>query len=582
MTAIGLAGPGLAPGPFFARRARGLMPCALDDRRMSSGYLWVKAFHIVFVASWFAGLFYLPRLFVNLAMVAPDSHAERERLLLMARKLYRFASLLMVPASLLGLVLWLGYGVGLGAGNGWMHVKLVLVLAAPSATTMCAAAAARFEQSHNQRSDRWFRVFNEVLGAAVRGHRGAGGRQAVLSAVRPALAPLCANRSSARRRWRWPMRRWWSTPACIRSPAGAGRRGRRWRALCGCPGHRGATRSTWGPTCWATCRWAPCSVVARRARVARPWRAHAVLPCCVFGVAVLRDGGAAAVPAAARAVARGLGLEQRRRAAGRGRWRAAACAWAWCDRWQALRERWFVRDSAGRAGAAGAVAGRPAVPDAGAVGAGPGRRAAARAWLRPCWSACRGPIGLLAQLRGAGTGRRHCAPLSEALVVALRPAGAVPASPSACRSRGWRRALLAFGAAAAGRRRPRRLSTALNFGPAHALGLAQPIGAAGAGCWHCCWRCRPALAGHACRVRAGAGGADRAGGAGGQAPVDPYFAQSLQAWEQGRFIRFHGLAQWIGWLWPYARDGLAAAADSAPRLTPGERAMGGAAYNLVA
>ena len=40
-----------------------------------------------------------------------------------------------------------------------------------------------------------------------------------------------------------------------------------------------------------------------------------------------------------------------------------------------------------------------------------------------------------------------------------------------------------------------------------------------------------------------------------QAPADPYFAQSLQAWEQGRFVRFHGLAQWIGWLWPYAAMG---------------------------
>jgi hypothetical protein len=37
-----------------------------------------------------------------------------------------------------------------------------------------------------------------------------------------------------------------------------------------------------------------------------------------------------------------------------------------------------------------------------------------------------------------------------------------------------------------------------------------------------------------------------------QAPADPYFAQTLQTWEQGRFIRFHGLAQWLGWLWPYA------------------------------
>ena len=74
--------------------------------------LWVKAFHIVFVASWFAGLFYLPRIFVNLAMVPPDSTAERERLLLMARKLMRFMTLLMWPALVLGLGLWLGYGIG--------------------------------------------------------------------------------------------------------------------------------------------------------------------------------------------------------------------------------------------------------------------------------------------------------------------------------------------------------------------------------------------------------------------------------------------------------------------------------------
>jgi len=70
---------------------------------MGSAYLWVKSFHIVFVASWFAGLFYLPRLFVNLAMVAADSHAERARLLLMARKLYRFAGILMLAAVVLGL-----------------------------------------------------------------------------------------------------------------------------------------------------------------------------------------------------------------------------------------------------------------------------------------------------------------------------------------------------------------------------------------------------------------------------------------------------------------------------------------------
>jgi putative membrane protein len=127
---------------------------------MSSGYLWVKAFHIVFVASWFAGLFYLPRLFVNLAMVAPDSHAERERLLLMARRLYRFSSILMLPALALGLWLWLGYGVGRGAG--WMHAKLLLVLLVVGYHFMCRKLLQRFEQLANRRSHRWFRVFNEV------------------------------------------------------------------------------------------------------------------------------------------------------------------------------------------------------------------------------------------------------------------------------------------------------------------------------------------------------------------------------------------------------------------------------------
>lgn len=124
--------------------------------------LWVKAFHIVFVASWFAGLFYLPRLFVNLAMVPPDSRAERDRLLLMARKLKRFSTLLMLPALALGLWLWLGFGIGLGPGQGWMHAKLALVLAVLGYHHMCGRLLRDFEQGANRRSHRWFRVFNEV------------------------------------------------------------------------------------------------------------------------------------------------------------------------------------------------------------------------------------------------------------------------------------------------------------------------------------------------------------------------------------------------------------------------------------
>ena len=128
---------------------------------MGSSVLWVKAFHIVFVSSWFAGLFYLPRIFVNLASVNADSHAERERLLLMARRLYRFASLLMLPAIAFGLLLWLYYGVGRGPGNGWLDAKLALVVIALGYHHACRSLLRKFEQFANQRSERWLRVFNE-------------------------------------------------------------------------------------------------------------------------------------------------------------------------------------------------------------------------------------------------------------------------------------------------------------------------------------------------------------------------------------------------------------------------------------
>ena len=125
---------------------------------MTTGYLWIKAFHIVFVASWFAGLFYLPRILVNLAQVKDDSPAERERLIVMGLRLYRFASLLMVPALALGVWMWLGYGVT----GGWMHAKLVVVLAVIGYHHVCRSLLRKFENRVNQRSERWFRVFNEV------------------------------------------------------------------------------------------------------------------------------------------------------------------------------------------------------------------------------------------------------------------------------------------------------------------------------------------------------------------------------------------------------------------------------------
>ncbi|MDP9931667.1 putative membrane protein [Variovorax paradoxus] len=124
--------------------------------------LWVKSFHIVFIASWFAGLFYLPRIFVNLAMVPPESVAERERLLLMARKLLRFTTFLAIPALGFGLWLWLGYGIGRGPGNGWMHAKLALVLAAIGYHHGCGVLLRRFVAGGQQRSHRWYRWFNEL------------------------------------------------------------------------------------------------------------------------------------------------------------------------------------------------------------------------------------------------------------------------------------------------------------------------------------------------------------------------------------------------------------------------------------
>ncbi|WP_188710150.1 CopD family protein [Polaromonas eurypsychrophila] len=127
--------------------------------------LWVKSLHIVFVASWFAGLFYLPRIYVNLAMVPPESVAERERLILMARKLLRFTTLLAVPALAFGLWLWLGYGIGRGpasSGNGWMHAKLAVVVLVIGYHHACGRVLATFVAQRNIRSHRWYRFFNEV------------------------------------------------------------------------------------------------------------------------------------------------------------------------------------------------------------------------------------------------------------------------------------------------------------------------------------------------------------------------------------------------------------------------------------
>ena len=120
--------------------------------------LVLKALHISLVVAWFAGLFYLPRIFVNLAMVAPDSIAERERLLLMANKLYRFMTPLGVLAVAFGLWLWLGYGFS----GGWLHVKTTLVGLLVIYHWHCGRLLKTFQNGSNTRRHVRFRFYNEM------------------------------------------------------------------------------------------------------------------------------------------------------------------------------------------------------------------------------------------------------------------------------------------------------------------------------------------------------------------------------------------------------------------------------------
>ncbi len=118
--------------------------------------LVVKSLHIIFVVSWFAGLFYLPRIFVNHAMV--EDAATRERLALMEHKLYRFMTPIGILAVGLGLWLWFGYGFG----GGWLHAKTALVVFLIGYHLYCGKLVRDFAAGRNTRSHVWFRVFNEV------------------------------------------------------------------------------------------------------------------------------------------------------------------------------------------------------------------------------------------------------------------------------------------------------------------------------------------------------------------------------------------------------------------------------------
>ena len=125
---------------------------------MGSPYLWIKTFHIVLIASWFAGLFYLPRIFVNLAEEKnTDAYA---RLLGRADRLFRFMTILALPAVLLGLILWLYFGMG--RGEAWMHIKLFFVILVVGYHHACWNVLKKFRAGLNKRSGVWYRWFNEA------------------------------------------------------------------------------------------------------------------------------------------------------------------------------------------------------------------------------------------------------------------------------------------------------------------------------------------------------------------------------------------------------------------------------------
>lgn len=118
--------------------------------------LWIKALHIIFVVSWFAGLFYLPRLFVNHAMV--EDPATVERLKLMEHKLYRFMTPLGVLALASGFWLWLGYGFS----GGWLHAKLVLITLLSAYHLYCGSIVADFKNNRNRHGHMFYRWMNEL------------------------------------------------------------------------------------------------------------------------------------------------------------------------------------------------------------------------------------------------------------------------------------------------------------------------------------------------------------------------------------------------------------------------------------
>ena len=118
--------------------------------------LWIKALHIIFMVSWFAGLFYLPRLYVHHAMTTDA--ATSERLKIMERKLFFFITPWAILTIVLGIWLWLGYGF---TGT-WLTIKIALVFLLVIYQVVCGFYMVDFREDRNKRSHVYYRWFNEL------------------------------------------------------------------------------------------------------------------------------------------------------------------------------------------------------------------------------------------------------------------------------------------------------------------------------------------------------------------------------------------------------------------------------------
>lgn len=121
---------------------------------------WVKAFHLVFMVTWFAGLFYLPRLFVYHA-TCEDEPGHR-RFCIMERRLAALMTLGGALTLLFGFWLLFGWWWPIPPGHGWLHLKLLLVALLVAYHAWCLVLVRRFREGRNTRGHGWYRWFNEA------------------------------------------------------------------------------------------------------------------------------------------------------------------------------------------------------------------------------------------------------------------------------------------------------------------------------------------------------------------------------------------------------------------------------------